>query len=168
MIIPFLLLTLGSSCTAFSPGPSPDCWNVVSTRQHRTDITNRRRSNNPQRSPTEQLRSNQNDDNDAIGAEKGAVSGANGGDLVKALARLDKKWQLSYNSKDGETRNRNDWQVVNVANENGDDKNNNDSFIVGNSLPPRTSIWCNAIMYHLLSRWGCAWTIPSHCILYLL
>jgi hypothetical protein len=122
-------MLLGSSCTAFSPGPLLD-WNVVSTR-HRTDTTNRiRRSNNPRRSPTEQLRSNPNDDDDdAIGAEKNGIGGAIGGDLVSALARLDKEWRLSYNSKDddGNKRNRNDWQVVNVANENGNDKDNNNN-----------------------------------------
>ena len=125
MIIPLLLsILLGSSCTAFSPGPLLD-WNVVI-----------RRSNNPRRSPTEQLRSNPNDDDDAIGTEKNGagIGGAIGGDLVSALARLDKEWRLSFNSKDeGNKRNRNDWQVVNVANENGNDKDNNNNDGAGPS-----------------------------------
>jgi hypothetical protein len=69
-----------------------------------------------------QLLSNRNDDDDAIDGERGAGSGAIGGDLVSALARLDKEWRLSYNSRDGGKRNLNDWQVLNVAN----NKDNND------------------------------------------
>lgn len=124
MIRLLLSILLASSCTAFSSGPSLH-WNVVSTR-HRSAVTNRRRSNNPRRSPTVQLLSNRNDDDDAIDGERGAGSGAIGGDLVSALARLDKEWRLSYNNRDGGKRNLNDWQVLNVANANGDDKDNND------------------------------------------
>lgn len=120
MIRLLLSILLASSCTAFSSGPSLH-WNVVSTR-HRNAVMNRRRSNNPRRSPTVQLLSNRNDDDDAIDGERGAGSGAIGGDLVSALARLDKEWRLSYNSRDGGKRNLNDWQVLNVAN----NKDNND------------------------------------------